>query len=144
MARLADNAFGRLLRDHATQERVDLSHAPKAAEPTTLAVVGLDLEARATYDFYADGTADWQWSADEAARVPAGTAVLHMGSLASWMPPGDERIHDAAARLRRDGRALVSYDPTSAPRCCVIPRGPVCSSSARHLSRTWSRPAGRT
>jgi fructokinase len=115
MARLADNAFGRLLREHATQERVDLSRAPKATEPTTLAVVGLDRAARATYDFYTDGTADWQWSADEAARVPADTAVFHMGSLASWTPPGDERIHDAAARLRRDGRALVSYDPNVRP-----------------------------
>jgi fructokinase len=115
MARLADNAFGRLLREHATAEQVDLSRAPKATEPTTLAVVGLDREARATYDFYTDGTADWQWSAGEAARVPADTAVFHMGSLASWMPPGDERIHDAAARLRRDGRALVSYDPNVRP-----------------------------
>lgn len=115
MARLADNPFGRLLREHATAERIDLSHAPAASEPTTLAVVGLDREGRATYDFYLEGTADWQWSADEIARVPDDTAVFHMGSLASWTAPGDGKVYDAAARLRRDGRALVSYDPNVRP-----------------------------
>ncbi|HEX6450307.1 MAG TPA: carbohydrate kinase [Trebonia sp.] len=115
MARLADNPFGRLLREHATAERIDLGHAPAAAEPTTLAVVGLDREGRATYDFYLEGTADWQWSADEIARVPGDTAVFHMGSLAAWTPPGDARIYDAAVGLRRDGRTLVSYDPNVRP-----------------------------
>src|SRR6516164_4109497 len=42
MARLADNAFGRLLREHAQAEGVDLHAAPQAAEPATLAVVSLD------------------------------------------------------------------------------------------------------
>jgi fructokinase len=115
MARLADNPFGRLLREHATAERVDLGHAPTAAEPTTLAVVGLDPEGRATYDFYLEGTADWQWSAGEIARVPDDTAVFHMGSLASWTPPGDGKIHETAARLRRGGQVLVSYDPNVRP-----------------------------
>ena len=115
MARLADNAFGRLLREHAAAERIDTSRAPKAAEPTTLAVVTLDREARATYDFYLEGTADWQWSDEELARIPDDTAVFHMGSLASWTPPGDARIHAAATRLRDGGRVLVSYDPNIRP-----------------------------
>ena len=42
MARLADTAFGRILRDHAQAEGVDLHAAPSAAEPATLAVVSLD------------------------------------------------------------------------------------------------------
>ncbi|MBO0803343.1 MAG: carbohydrate kinase, partial [Nocardiopsaceae bacterium] len=115
MARLADNTFGRLLRSRATAEGIDTSRAPEAPEPTTLAVVGLDSEGRASYDFYADGTADWQWSAAETARIPGDTAVFHMGSIACWTPPGDEPIRDAAARLRHDGRALVSYDPNVRP-----------------------------
>ncbi len=115
MARLADNAFGRLLREHAEAEGVDLSHAPRAAEPTTLAVVTLDDNAQASYDFYLQGTADWQWTDAEIALLPEDTAVFHLGSLASWTPPGDERIHAAAARLRRDGAVLVSYDPNIRP-----------------------------
>lgn len=115
MARLADNAFGRLLRDHAEAEGIDLSHAPHATEPTTLAVVGVDPEGGASYDFYTEGTADWQWSTPEIGKIPDDTAVFHLGSLASWIPPGDELIHDAAARLHRDDRTLISYDPNVRP-----------------------------
>jgi fructokinase len=115
MARLAGDAFGALLREHAAAEHVDLGYAPLATEPTTLAVVGLDRDARASYSFYAQGTADWQWTEAETARLPPDTAVFHMGSLASWTPPGDERIHAAAAALRRGGEVLVSYDPNLRP-----------------------------
>src|SRR5580704_12650018 len=79
MARLGDTAFGRILRDHARAEGIDLGAAPTAAEPSTLAVVSLDAQARASYDFYFDGTADWQWTAEETGRAPAQAAVLHFG-----------------------------------------------------------------
>ena len=79
MARLADTAFGRLLREHASVEGIDLEHAVHAAEPTTLAVVGLDSTAQASYDFYLQGTADWQWTDDELTRMPGDTTVLHTG-----------------------------------------------------------------
>jgi fructokinase len=121
MARLADNHFGRLLREHAEAERIDISRAPAAAEPTTLAVASLDREGRASYDFYTNGTADWQWTADELARIPDDTAVFHTGSLAAWTPPGDAKILDAATRLRREGRALVSYDPNIRPALLGAP-----------------------
>jgi fructokinase len=115
MARLADNAFGRILRRHAAAEGIDLSSAPHATEQTTLAVVSVDADAQASYDFYHQGTADWQWTDAETARVPADTAVLHLGSVASWTPPGDLPILAAASRLRHSGRALVSYDPNIRP-----------------------------
>lgn len=115
MARLADNAFGRLLREHAAAEGIDLSSAPHAPEPTTLAVVSLDAEGHASYDFYLDGTADWQWTDAELARIPPDTAVLHVGSLASWTAPGDHRIRTAAAHARAHGEALISFDPNIRP-----------------------------
>jgi fructokinase len=115
MARLADNAFGRLLREHAAAEGIDLAYAPRATEPTTLAIVSIDADARAHYDFYFEGTADWQWSASEMARMPEDTAVLHVGSVASWTSPGDEHIHAATSRLRQSGRILISYDPNIRP-----------------------------
>ncbi len=115
MARLADNAFGRLLRGYAAAEGVDLAGAPHATEPTTLAVVSLDAEGHAGYDFYLEGTADWQWSDAELARVPADTAVLHVGSLAAWTQPGCGRIRAATARLRERGSTLISYDPNIRP-----------------------------
>jgi fructokinase len=115
MARLADTAFGRILRDHARAEGVDLQAAPSAAEPTTLSVVSLDAAARASYDFYLNGTADWQWTAEETGRAPARNAVFHFGSIASWTPPGDARILDLARRLRARGDVLITYDPNVRP-----------------------------
>ena len=115
MARLAGNAFGRILRDRAEAEGLDLAAAPHAAEPATLAVVSLDAEGHASYDFYVDGTADWQWTAAETSRVPESTAVLHFGSIASWTAPGSASILDLAQRMRDRGDVLVSYDPNVRP-----------------------------
>ncbi len=115
MARLSDTAFGRLLRDHAETEGIDLTAAPHAAEPTTLAVVGLDATAQASYDFYLEGTADWQWTASETSLAPASSAVMHFGSIASWTPPGDARILDLARAAGSRGDVLVSYDPNVRP-----------------------------
>ena len=122
MARLAETAFGRILRDHAQAEGVDLHAAPSAAEPATLAVVSLDAQARASYDFYLEGTADWQWTAAETGGAPARTAVLHFGSIASWTPPGDARIVELAGQMRSRGDVLVTYDPNVRPGLLADPR----------------------
>jgi fructokinase len=114
MARLANDAFGRILRRHATDNGVDLSAAPVAAEPTTLAVVTLDSVGRASYDFYNQGTADWQWTDAELAAAPAETDVLHTGSIAAWTDPGQEHI--AALVSQRRESTLISYDPNIRPR----------------------------
>lgn len=122
MARLADNAFGRQLQAYAHGEGLDLTRAPHAAEPTTLAVLSLDEHARASYDFYLDGTADWQWTAAESAAVPPDTAVLHLGSLASWTEPGAQHVHAAAAARHAQDRVLISYDPNVRPGLLGNPR----------------------
>jgi fructokinase len=152
MARLADNAFGRILRRHAETEGIDLTAAPSAREPTTLAVVSMDADARASYDFYAQGTADWQWTAAEIARIPTTTAVVHLGSLSSWTPPGDRHLRAAASRLRQRGDVLVSYDPNIRPTLLGDPRRarPLIESmvTAAHLVKAsredveWLYPGG--
>ena len=69
MARFADDRYGRLLRDTAAVEGIDLSAAPHAAERATVATASVDAAARATYDFDMDGTADWQWTDAELHRL---------------------------------------------------------------------------
>ena len=110
LGRLGRDAFGRLLRAHAAANRIDLTGCVDAAEPSTAAIVSLDAERKATYDFYVDGTADWQWTPTELATLPPGTRVLHTASLASWLPPGDAVIAARVGQARRDG-VLTSYDP---------------------------------
>jgi fructokinase len=41
MARMSDNAFGRMLRPRAADEGIHLGAAPRSGEPTTMAVVSL-------------------------------------------------------------------------------------------------------
>jgi fructokinase len=121
MARLGDNGFGRVLRDRAQAEGINLDAAPHAAEPATLAVVALDAAAQASYDFYLNGTADWQWTAEETGRAPEQTAVLHFGSIASWTSPGDAQILALAETMRGRRDVLVSYDPNVRPRLLADP-----------------------
>jgi fructokinase len=113
VARLADDTFGRQLRAHAISNGVDLSLAVAAAEQATLAVVGLDAARNASYDFYRTGTADWQWTDAELARIPAETDWVHAGSLASWIEPGALAIERRLADLA--GSTVVSYDPNIRP-----------------------------
>lgn len=113
LARLSGDAFGRQLRSHAQVNGVDLSLAVEAGEPSTLAVVSLDAARNATYDFYRTGTADWQWSAAELDRIPAGTGWVHTGSLASWTSPGAELIEARLTELA--ATSVVSFDPNIRP-----------------------------
>jgi fructokinase len=115
MARLPDHGFGQILRDAATAEGIDLAASARADELTTLAVVSMDRPGHATYDFYLDGTADWQWTDAELERRPAETDILHFGSMASWIPPGSDRIDRLVRGARASDGVVVSYDPNVRP-----------------------------
>ena len=115
LARLSGDAFGRQLRAHAEANGVDLSYAVDAAESSTVAVVSLDAQRNAGYDFYRTGTADWQWSAAELDRMPADTSWIHTGSLASWTQPGAGVISDQLRRRRERRPVVISYDPNIRP-----------------------------
>ena len=115
LARLSGDAFGRQLRGHAEANGVDLSYAVDAAEPSTVAVVSLDADRNASYDFYRTGTADWQWQTAELDRMPADAAWIHTGSLASWTEPGASVIAGQLRRRRGGQPVVVSYDPNIRP-----------------------------
>jgi fructokinase len=120
MARLSSDHFGQLLRRHVSRHGVDLGAAAEAEEPTTLAVTAPGAGSGTRGRLYLQGTADWQWSAAELARIPAATTILHLGSLACCIAPGAARILKAAARQRRHG-ALVCLDPDVCPEVMGTP-----------------------
>ncbi|SCG67795.1 carbohydrate kinase family protein [Micromonospora humi] len=120
LARFSRTAFGRRLRAHADANGVDLSHAAADDRPATLAVVSLGADGAAGYDFYLDGTADWQWRRAELA-LPPGTEVLHTGSLAVLLPPGADLIADLLARTYARRGVLVSLDPNVRPTMLTDP-----------------------
>jgi len=109
LARLSDDVLGRRLRAHLEGNGVDLSHAMHAAEPSSLAIVVLQPDGSAAYDFRVDGTADWQWTHEEVAHAVDGVEALHVGSLAVTTPPGGAVLRRLAARAAAD--VTVSFDP---------------------------------
>jgi fructokinase len=115
MARFADDRFGRLLRNAAAEEGVDLSAAPSAPERATVATASIDGAGQVTYSFDMSGTADWQWTAAELRALSPATQVLHFGSIAAWTPPGAEHIAALARELGSTGTVLISYDPNIRP-----------------------------
>ncbi|GAA2641412.1 carbohydrate kinase [Nonomuraea recticatena] len=114
LGRVSTDPFGRLFTERLTASGVDLSWVVTAAEPSTLAVATLDGEGRASYSFHAEGTADWQWTAEELAAVDlGGIAAVHTGSLALVREPGAARIEEFLARARPS--ATISMDPNIRP-----------------------------
>ena len=113
LARLGRDHFGRAVHRHLDANGVDLTRAVEAGEPTSLAIVALDENGSPDYDFRVDGTADWQWTADELAGGLDGVVALHCGSVAMTTPPGDAVL----AGLVQDAResATVTYDPNCRP-----------------------------
>jgi fructokinase len=113
LARLSDDLLGRRLRRHLEGNGVDLSRAVRAAEASSLAVVALEEDGSAAYDFRVDGTADWQWTDDEVAGALDGAQALHLGSLGAVREPGGAVLRRLAAAARDE--VTVSYDPNVRP-----------------------------
>lgn len=114
LARLSDDVFGRLFRARLQASGVDLSQAVRAGEPSTLAVAELDTAGQAAYSFHAQGTADWQWTADELSATDlASTACLHSGSLALVREPGGRVVEEFL--LRASATATICLDPNVRP-----------------------------
>jgi fructokinase len=108
LARLSTDPFGRRLHDHLIANDVDLSGSVDVDEPTSLAIASLDRSGRASYSFYLNGTADWQWSRDELpAQLDGSTTALHTGSLALALAPGAQALEDLMSAQRT---ATISID----------------------------------
>jgi fructokinase len=114
LARIADDLLGHRIRAHLARNGVDLSHAVRAAEPTSLAIVAVGPNGVVEYDFRVQGTADWQWHDHELdGALDGGVVALHAGSLALTMPPGADVLQRLLARARE--HLTVSYDPNCRP-----------------------------
>ena len=115
LERLADDAFGRQLRERLAADGVVLGVPEPTAKPTTLAVAALDEAGAASYRFYLEGTsaADLGYEMLRKSLPPDVTAV-HVGSLGLLVEP----IGGALERLvltDMPATALVLLDPNCRP-----------------------------
>jgi fructokinase len=82
---LSQDRFGRLLADGISQAGVALAQPEPVHAPTSLAVVGLDAQGKASYSFYREGVADRQVSAQgliAACEARPGLRITVTGCLA--------------------------------------------------------------
>lgn len=115
--RLSRHGLGPWLAQHLRDNGVDLGPSILADQEATLAMVALDQDGAASYGFYGQDTADWQWSPEELAGAESsGAAALHTGSLASALRPGNAVLYQWATTVRAGGEVLVSYDPNTRVR----------------------------
>lgn len=113
-ARFSRDEAGRALRAHNAAQSLDLSASPDVDDAASVVEVRLAADGQPSYVFRLAGAADWQWTADElAAPLPADTALVHVGSLASVLEPGASRIRTWLTGL--SPRPLISFDPNARP-----------------------------
>lgn len=105
LGRVSTDEFGRQLTGHMDNAGVGLDLAVTSDQFTSLAVVSLDEQGKASYAFHFDQTANFNWQADE---LPTLTAEdwLHLGSLALVVRPGA----DVLLEWVRQVRAPISID----------------------------------
>jgi fructokinase len=113
--RLADDGFGRLLRDRLTTEGVALGVPEPSAAPSTLAVATVDQAGVASYSFYLEATAAADLSYEALRKaLPADVTAIHVGTLGLVMEP----IGAAIERLvltDAPSAAIVMLDPNCRP-----------------------------
>ena len=98
----------RLMRALAA-EGVDTSAVRRNDAPTTLGLVGLDVDGVPAYAFYGEGCADRQLTPDALDELPQGVRAIHLGSYATVVEPIGSTLR--ALVEREHERTLIAYDP---------------------------------
>ena len=117
-ARFSRDAAGQALRRHNATEGLDLAASPDVDDPASIVEVRLAPDGQPAYTFRMVGAADWQWTSEELATpLPTGTALVHLGSIASVWQPGADRLRAWVETLQP--RPLISFDPNARPAAAV-------------------------
>ncbi len=118
LARTGTGTLGDRVRKFLLDNAIRLDHVVRGSEPTSLAILDLDANGVARYDFRIDGTADWQWTDTDLAHALDGDVVaLHTGSLAMTQQPGADTLQRLVRRARP--ASTISYDPNMRPQLMI-------------------------
>lgn len=116
LGRLSTDFFGGQLRDHITRAGVALDLVVTTDELTSLAILMIDEQGKATYGFHLDGTANFQWQPEELPDLTADD-WLHVGTLATVVEPGASVLATWAAAQP----ARISFDINVRPSVITDP-----------------------
>ena len=105
LGRLGGDAFGRQIERYLQDNGVATDLAVRTGEPTSVAVVSLDAEGRASYTFHFQNTSNFGWRAGEFPELREND-WLHFGSIGTISGPGAR----AVLNFVRSTPASLSYD----------------------------------
>lgn len=109
--RLSTDRFGQQLRDHLQANAVGLAHAVVCDQPTSLAVVSLDADQKASYAFHFHNTANFGWTPQELPTLADGD-WLHVASLVTIVEPAASVLRDWTARHTGPVSLDINVRPT--------------------------------
>ena len=119
LARIANDRFGKIIRERLETNGVGLDHAVSANELSTLAVVSIDSQGVPSYAFYVNGTADWGWTKEE---LPTDidlenmhATAIQFGCLTMAMAPGNAVIEEWAKAHFDQKSVTISHDINMRP-----------------------------
>ena len=111
---ISTDAYGEMSRDELLGDEVKLDLAKTSELPTALAIVSLDNNGSASYEFKLDQTAtfdfDLNWLPDPSRYQPN---VLHIGTLVTVIQPGADVLYDWALQVAEF--APIVFDPNIRP-----------------------------
>ena len=109
LAGLSNDLLGERLARMLAEEGVDTRFVRRRPRPTTLSIVGVDVDGGPAYAFYGDGTADRDLFLSDLEPLPESISALQIGSFSTVVSPVGDTLE---ALVRREaGRRLVAYDP---------------------------------
>ncbi len=107
---ISSDKYGQMSRQELLDDEVKLELALNSDKPTCLAIVSLNENGGASYEFEIDGTATFDfsdsWLPDPSRYKPS---VLHIGTLVTVIQPGADVLYDWAIQVAEF--APVVFDP---------------------------------
>ena len=107
---LSDDQYGQRMRAEFIAGRVGLTFTPEHQLPTCLAIVSIDVDGGATYEFKIDGTATFAFTAE---NLPDPKVIqpdaIYIGTLATIIEPGASILKDWIIQAK--DYAPIIYDP---------------------------------
>ena len=111
---ISTDEYGIAARKELIDDEVKLDLALTSDKPTCLAIISLDANGSASYEFKIDGTATFDfnlnWLPDPSRYKPQ---VLHIGTLVTVIQPGADVLYDWAIQVAEF--APIVFDPNIRP-----------------------------
>jgi fructokinase len=132
IGKLSNDPFGDILREHLTNNNVDLRWVVRGSEPSALAFVIPSDDGGHDFAFYGSDTAEQSlMHTDIPTAFPSDVTTLHFGSY-SLMLGDSARTYETLMR-RESGSRIISMDPNVRP--ALFPDRPLYRKRIERLLR---------